>query len=146
MRGLLPSCSDWRVVGSLAVLLLCGCGGGYSSVNMQGKVSVQGQTASAGFITFAPTEAGLGKGGLGSIQEDGSYRLERVPVGRVTFQIAPQKKTGKKVETTGPTGVKSSTDEVVSMLKATGYSQGQATLTLDVTSEMASHDFTLDAK
>lgn len=146
MRGLLSRCCDWRVVGSLAVLCLCGCGGRYSSITMQGKVSVQGQAASAGSITFAPSEAGLGKGGLGLIQEDGTYRLDKVPVGRVTFQIAPQKKTGKKVETTGPTGIKSSTDETVPMIKSSGYSQGQVTLTLDVTSEMASHDFTLDAK
>lgn len=134
----------FRTITAAIVAVACGgCGGRYVAVDMQGMISVDGQEASAGYVTFEPRARDQGKGGMGTIRPDGSYLLRGVPLGEVTFTIAPQKNTGKQIQTVGPAGNKVSTEELVPMVKGGTFGAGQTTLTLEVTPAMAQHDFRL---
>lgn len=106
------------------------------------RSSAPAAEASAGYVTFEPRARNRGKGGMGLIRPDGSYVLRRIPLGKVTFTMAPQK-TGKQIQTADPAGNKISTDELVPLIKGGTFGSGQTTLTLEVTPAMAQHDFRL---
>jgi len=77
------------------------------------------------------------------IQSDGSYVLRGVPLGEVTFAIAPQKKTGKQIQTVDPMGKKVTAEEFVPLIEGVAVGAGQSTVILDVSPAMAQHDFRL---
>jgi chorismate synthase len=120
-----------------------GCGSQFESIDMRGSVSVDGQTASAGYLTFLPNAAGRGTGGMGQIQADGSYLLRRVPLGPTTFTLAPQRTTGRKAETTDPRGKTITVDQQLPMIKGGTFAAGQTTVVLEVARGMVRHDFEL---
>ena len=125
------------------VVSAMGCGGRIAAIEMRGTVSVNGRAASAGHLTFVPQQDDQGRGGMCRIQEDGTYALEDVPIGRVTFTIAPQEKTGKQIATTDPTGNAMMTEEVLPMIPRGSYGRGQTTVTLEITPTMTNYDFAL---
>jgi hypothetical protein len=133
-------------VGCFGLALVMGCSGEYRTVDMQGRVSVDGKPASAGHVTFAPNEDDKGSGGMGRIQENGTYQLKKVPIGTVTFTIVPEEKTGKQVETTDPAGSKMVTDELLPMIRGGTHGRGRMNFTLDVNSNMKEYDFELTDK
>jgi hypothetical protein len=128
------------------LLLLAGCGRGYRAVDMRGTVSVDGVPANAGHITFSPAAAGMGRGGMAIIASDGSYVLRDVPLGDVTFTVVPEKSTGRQVATSLPAGGTGMIDEVRPMLDGmASFGRGQVTMQLQVTPELAHHDFVFQA-
>lgn len=130
--------------GFLWLVFAAGCSDGYRAIDMQGSVRVDGTPASAGHIVFVPSEDGKGSGGMCRIQEDGSYPLRKVPVGSVTFTIAPEERTGRQVETMDPGGNPVMVEELLPMTRAdAAHGRGQAVVRLDVTSGMENHDFEL---
>jgi hypothetical protein len=130
----------------VGLLMVVGCGRGYRSVDMRGSVSVDGERANAGHITFLPVAAGMGRGGMALIAPDGSYHLRDVPLGEVTFTIVPEQKTGQQVRMTFPAGGTGLVDEVSPMLAGpAAFGRGQVTMQLQVTAESRLHDFALQA-
>jgi len=82
---------SWRGLGrwmTLLVLLaplgLSGCGPGTATVS--GKVTIDGKPLKAGNLTFIPSAAGKQSRGM-TINENGEYKLEHVPVGPVTICV-----------------------------------------------------------
>jgi hypothetical protein len=74
-------------VGLLVLLLGLPAAGCSSKGDISGKVLYQGRPMSAGAVTFFPSS---GKGAFTSrIKEDGSYRVEKVPVGEVKIAVVP---------------------------------------------------------
>lgn len=137
-----------RTVGAFlcGLLMVVGCGRGYRCVDMRGSVSVDGERANAGHITFSPVAAGMGRGGMAMIAPDGSYHLRDVPLGAVTFTIVPEQKTGQQVRMPLPAGGTGLFDEVSPMLAGpAAFGRGQATMQLRVTAESRLHDFALQA-
>lgn len=113
---------------------------------MQGSVSVDGVPANAGHITFSPVATGMGRGGMAMIAADGSYRLREVPLGDVTFTVVPEKRTGRQVAASLPAGGTGLIDEVSPMLDRTAsFGRGQVTMHLQVTPELAHHDFSMQS-
>lgn len=93
-----------------------------------------------------PVTAGMGRGGMTSIQPDGTYHLRNVPLGDVTFTIFPEKNTGRQVPRSLPTGGSALADEVAPMLAGTsGAGRGQVTMQLQVAADSRQHDFALTA-
>lgn len=113
---------------------------------MRGRVTVDGQHASAGHLTFQPNAKARGKGGMSVIQSDGSYVLRGVPLGEVTFAIAPQKKTGKQIQTVDPMGRKVTAEEFVPLIEGAAIGAGQSTVILEVSPAMAYYDFRLSSQ
>jgi hypothetical protein len=71
-------------------LSLTGCGGpGYSSGAASGEVRIDGVAVPHGFITFTPTAKDQGPV-VGAPIEDGKYRCERVPVGKLTVTFVAE--------------------------------------------------------
>jgi len=112
---------------------------------MRGRVTVDGQQASAGHLTFQPNAKARGRGGLSVIQPDGSYVLRGVPLGAVTFAIAPQKKTGKQIQTVDPMGNKVTTEEFIPLIEGAAIGAGQSTVILEVSPAMSHYDFRLSS-
>ncbi|HZU04160.1 MAG TPA: hypothetical protein VFA10_31155 [Ktedonobacteraceae bacterium] len=89
------------LLGSL--LLTAGCGGSYGVVF--GKISYKGKPLKGGTISFIPASGGVV---TVSIQEDGSYKINRVPIGPVTITVStlsirpPSKGGGGKPMTPPP--------------------------------------------
>ncbi|HEY7423226.1 MAG TPA: hypothetical protein VH682_03195 [Gemmataceae bacterium] len=76
-------------------LLTMGCS---SKGDVSGKVSYQGKPLPARAVTFFPSS---GEGAFSSrIEMDGSYRMEKVPVGKVKIVIVPfeQQRAGPKAQ------------------------------------------------
>ena len=71
------------VAGSLATI---GCGNPTGTVS--GKVYYQEKPLKGGNVTFVNTEQKVSR--LAPIQEDGSYKVEKVPVGEVTITVETQ--------------------------------------------------------
>jgi hypothetical protein len=73
----------WLVLVLFVLVGLAGCSGTTSTVT--GKVSYKGTLLKGGNITFLGEE---GKGSVsGPIGEDGSYKLEKVPVGEAKITV-----------------------------------------------------------
>jgi hypothetical protein len=71
------------LVAASALVLLSGCGN--PTGNVTGKVTYKGQALKGGNITYVSTE---GRASVsGSIKEDGSYTLEKVPAGAVKICV-----------------------------------------------------------
>lgn len=111
---------------------------------MQGIVSVDGALANTGHVTFIPVRSGMGRGGMGAINPDGSYHLRNVPLGEVTFTIVPEKNTGRQVATSLPTGDTVIADEVLPMIAGPkSYGRGQVTMRMEVMASFDRYDFAL---
>jgi hypothetical protein len=86
----------WRGLFLLSLgMLAAGCS---SKGNISGKVLYQGKPLPAKAVTFFPSS---GEGAFSSrIEKDGSYSVEKVPVGRVKIVIVPvaQESTGPKAQ------------------------------------------------
>jgi hypothetical protein len=88
----LPKTRTWW--GGLFVLslglLAAGCGSGNG--NVSGKVLYQGKPLTTGAVTFFPS-SGAGAF-ISRIEQDGSYRVEKVPVGnaKIAIHIPPAKR------------------------------------------------------
>ena len=74
----------WMLLVLLAPLGLSGCGPGTATVS--GKVTIDGKVVKAGNLTFIPSAAGKQSRGT-TINEDGTYKIEHVPVGTVTICV-----------------------------------------------------------
>ena len=83
------SLKDWSSVlpiTLLILLLVIGCGDpGKGTIS--GKVTYQGKPVSSGFVTFVPEK---GTPIHADIQSDGSYRVEKVPIGLVKIGVQPK--------------------------------------------------------
>jgi hypothetical protein len=70
----------------LVLPLATGCGG-QGKATVSGKVIYQGKPLPSGFVTFVPEN---GAPLHADIQGDGSYRMDRVPVGTVKIGVQPK--------------------------------------------------------
>ena len=66
--------------------LLVGCGAGNSNGAASGEVRIDGAAVPRGYITFTPSAKDQGPV-VGAPIEDGKYRCERVPVGKLTVSF-----------------------------------------------------------
>ena len=80
------SLTRWVFLAMFPVLAATGCGA--AKVNVSGKVNYKGAPLKGGTVTFAST---TGKGDVtAQIGEDGSYTMEKVPVGQVKILVATE--------------------------------------------------------
>lgn len=68
-----------------ALLPLLGCGGGGGTGTVSGKVTYRDKPLPGGYITFVPEKGS--SVARGDIEKDGSYRVEKVPVGPVKIAV-----------------------------------------------------------
>jgi hypothetical protein len=74
-----------------AAAMLCGgCGGpNYALSTVTGRVTIDGAAVPKGCITFSPTEGSRGPA-VGAPIQDGEYRCEKVPRGKVCVTFIAQ--------------------------------------------------------
>ena len=121
------------IVASLILLVAPGCGRGYATAEMQGRVTVDGKPVEDGAITFTPLSGGRGNGATAAIQS-GRYQAKDVPQGTVRVTFYAIRKTGRRIY------VKEQwVDETVNVIPAK-YSAG---LTYEVSGQRAQKDFDL---
>lgn len=66
-------------------LLAAGCGKSHGTIS--GKVTYKGQPLKGGQVTFISDQGGGGQANIS--EEDGSYTMEKVPIGPGTFAVQP---------------------------------------------------------
>lgn len=122
------------------LLLVAGCG---RSVNIEGKVTFDGQPVESGTITFEPAD---GQGPtIGGAIEGGTYAVSGQSGGKKVVRIRASRKTGRQIETGPPAPPGTMVDEVESYIPAIYNSQ--STLTCEVADGGAGrHDFELTSK
>jgi hypothetical protein len=79
-------------IGILA-LVLVGCGGGKTKVDVSGTVSYQGKSIDMGNIRFEPADKSLAP--EGSVIKDGAYHV-KLPLGKARVSISGAQKNGEK--------------------------------------------------
>src|SRR4051812_22653135 len=85
----------WAVLALVPILAAAGCGG--SRVTVSGKVSYKGTPLKGGNVVFNSLEGKESRSA--PIAEDGTYRIEKCPVGKV--KITVETESLKRVGTSG---------------------------------------------
>lgn len=141
----------------LLILGIIGCGGGGPPTGtITGKVKFNGEYLKGGRVVFVSTEGNLGK--AGEIGEDGSYTIEKVPVGpakitvdtwylRDADQYAGKNKPppGKDPYNKGPGGYEAKKNRFTAIPKEYGVAESSG-LTYTVTKGKQEHPIELTSK
>lgn len=130
--------TGWVGVAALLVIAIgSGCGQGkFSTVTLEGAVSIDGAPLDQGTISFTPKEADRGTGVVADIRA-GKYRAEGVPLGRVLVQFQAMKETGKTYKEFGV-----DYPETISVIPAK-YDKG---IEITVTEDSKTNDFEMSSK
>ena len=86
--------------------LVCGCGGGYDTGVVEGRVTYRGEPLEKGQIRFIPHESSA-TWVSGAYIVDGEYRVDTkggVPVGKHNVEIMAQRPTADYLQRNGPPG------------------------------------------
>lgn len=91
-----PRIALGRLVVPILVLSLASAGCGSSAGTVSGKVYYKGAALKGGNVTFVTASK---QSQLAEIQEDGSYKVEKIPVGAVTIcvETASLKPTNQRI-------------------------------------------------
>ncbi len=131
----------YRQIGIFSVLALLagGCGdSGGPTANVQGVVSIGGESVAEGMISFTPMETGAGMPATAQIQ-NGRYEASAVPLGRVLVQIHATRETGKMLTDEAEGGEYAETIDIVP-------EQYRSGIEITISERDESHDFELTAQ
>ncbi|WP_145257772.1 hypothetical protein [Planctomycetes bacterium Pan216] len=125
----------------LAVVLVAGCGDSqepppYPSSRVTGSITIDGKPIEEGRVQFLPKDSAQGPVTSAEIRE-GTYTLDRVPMGKQTAILTATRKTGRMIDDYGKPF-----PEVVNIIPET-YRDG---ITIDISEKEQRCDFELESR